>query len=314
MPNIGGTLQESEQPAVPGTSSIKDKLKNAAKSAAKSVGKSLAQTAGMVEKAVIEIADFSGVDFEETDAQKPGGGGSGGFSAGLVGQYASANNIANSAVNAVKNAVAGGDGEGFQIHAKLKRTRFEVQFNPSELSFTGYGGEQMAVQNYSDQGKNEMSNVKSHIEMTVTLLFDKVDNQDAFYSDKFTLGTTSVIRGASKLVYGGIQSARGKDVSKSVQPEIEAFTSIIRSGDKRLIRFVWGDMAYEGILNGVNAEYSMFNVNGEPVRARMSLRIVLLDSGKYDQTIRLWTKKYKDHLGYSKESRAIAKMGMLDID
>ena len=311
---IGSSLLEGDKAGVGALSSIGDKLKGAAVS----VGKSLAQTMGSVEKAVIEIADFSGVDFEETDAKKPGGGGSGGFSAALVEQYAQVNTIMNSAVNAVKataNAVAGGEGgDGFQIHAKLKRTRFEVQFNPNQLSFVGYGGEQMAIQNYSGEGKNQINNVASHIEMTIPLIFDKVDNLEAFYSDKFTLGQTSVARGAVKLGKGAYNAVKGKDTSKSVQQEIEAFTAIIRSNDKRLIRFVWGDMAYEGILNGVNAEYNMFNVNGEPIRATMNLRVVLLDANKYDQTIRLWTKKYKDHLGYSKEKAAVASMGFLDID
>ena len=172
----------------------------------------------------------------------------------------------------------------------------------------------MAIQNYSGEGKNQINNVDSHIEMNIPLIFDKVDPQDAFYSDKFTLGQTSMVRGVAKLGIGAVQSIRGKDTSKSVQPEVEAFTAIIRSNDKRLIRFVWGDMSYEGILNGVNAEYTMFNVNGEPVRATMNLRVVLLDSNKYTETIRLWTKKYKNHLGYSKEKAATGSMGSLNID
>ena len=138
MPTIGSTLQEGEKPGVGSLPSVGSKIKGAVKGAAKSVGKSMAQTMGAVEKAVIEIADFSGVDFEQHDAQKPGGGGKGGFSAGLVEQYASNNKIMNSAVDAVKgsvNGVASGE-DGFLIHAKLKKTRFEVQFNPNELNFT----------------------------------------------------------------------------------------------------------------------------------------------------------------------------------
>ncbi len=311
--SIGSTLSNAAKAGLGGLQAVGSKLKDPLTA----VGKSMAQTAGVVEKAIIEIADFSGVDFEEEKAQKPGGGKKGlGFDSALVEQYAELNKISNSAVNAIKataGAAAGG-GDGFEIHAKLKRTRFEVQFNPNELNFVGYGGEQMAIQNYSDTGKNQINNVDSHIEMTIPLLFDKVDNQDAFYADKFTLGQTSVARGVTKLGIGAVNSIRGKDTSKSVQQEIEAFTAIIRSNDKRLIRFVWGDMAYEGILNGVNAEYTMFNVNGEPIRATMNLRVVLLDANKYNQTIRLWTRKYKDHLGYSKEKAAVASMGLLDVD
>lgn len=308
---IGSTLANAGKAALGGLQAVGSKLKNPAMA----VGKSLAQTAGVVEKAVIEIADFSGVDFEEKGAQKPGGGKSGlGFDSALVAQYAEKNNIANSVVTAIKETGGVMKKDGFEIHLKLKKTRFEVQFNPNELNFVGYGGEQMAIQNYSGTGKNQINNVDSHIEMTIPLIFDKVDNQDAFYSDKFTLGQTSVARGVTKLGINAVKSAKGKDTSQSVQQEIEAFTAIIRSNDKRLIRFVWGDMAYEGILNGVNAEYTMFNVNGEPVRATMNLRVVLLDASKYNQTIRLWTKKYKDHMGFKKEKAATSSMGFLNID
>ncbi|MBO4900814.1 MAG: hypothetical protein J5509_11055 [Lachnospiraceae bacterium] len=310
----GSNLTESEKPGLGGAlSGVKDALKGAAKS----VGKSMAQTMGVVEKAVIEIADFSDKEVDEQEAQKPGGGGSGGFSAGLASQFAKVNKIATAAANALQNAtnaLTGKDGGGFEINKSVKKTTFEVQFNPNELNFTGYGGEQMAIQNYSGEGKNKINNVDSHIEMTIPLIFDKVDNQDAFYSDKFTLGQTSVVRGAAKLGKGIYDNVKGNESSKTVQPEIEAFTAIIRSNDKRLIRFVWGDMAYEGILNGVNAEYTMFNVNGEPVRATMTLRVVLLDADKYDQTIRIWTKKYKEHMGFSKENTTVASTGILNTD
>ncbi len=66
------------------------------------------------------------------------------------------------------------------------------------------------------------------------------------------------------------------------------------------MKFVWGDMIYQGILNGVNAEYTMFNVNGEPCRATVNLRLVLLDDEYADQK-RIWMRKFRHNAGVKEQ-------------
>ena len=82
-------------------------------------------------------------------------------------------------------------------------------------------------------------------------------------------------------------------MTNSVQPEVEALTALVRSGDKRLTRFIWGDMAYEGVLNSVNAEYVMFNCNGEPCRAFVSLNMVLYDADVAGSNTNIWQQEYQ---------------------
>ena len=295
------------------------------KSVGGGVGKALWQNLGNIDKAVIEIADFSKRQVKENNAQKPGGGsgmkglgGLGDFDADLVSSYAQ---TLSAAAGKLKNAVAGGD-DGFDINKDFQRFRFEVPFNPAELTITGYGGEEMMVSNYANkteqddgqggQGANkkpERSNaikvVSPHIEMIIPLIFDKTNNQDAFYSDKFTLGTTNIARGAMNLGKG----LAGID-DYSVQKEVESFTYILRNHQMKLMRFTWGDMSYEGVLNGVNAEYTMFNVNGEPCRANVSLRLVILDGDYPDQT-RIIMNRYKQDIGYNEQKALILKGGDL---
>ncbi|MCR5594701.1 MAG: hypothetical protein K6G12_02530 [Lachnospiraceae bacterium] len=279
-----------------------------------SVGQSLAAEFGNVSKAVIEIADFSERKVTEENAKKPGGGagisGLSGFSGGLAQNYMQMERLS-SKLNEVTGALGdGGDDEEFEILKNYQKFRFEVPFNPSELTFTGYGGEEMAVQNFStvsdddptgekakkDPNKsrkgpgNQIKQVDSHIEMNIPLIFDKTNVHEAFYADKFSLGATNLAKEAFKV---------GKDAlgagDYSVQAEVEAFTSIIRSKERRLIHFTWGDMSYEGILNSVSAEYTMFNVSGEPCRAKVNLRLVLLD-GDYADTSRIWRERYTKRL------------------
>jgi len=72
----------------------------------------------------------------------------------------------------------------------------------------------------------------------------------------------------------------------------------------KLMRFTWGDMSYQGVLNGVNAEYTMFNVNGEPCRATVSLRLVILDGDYPDQT-RIIMNRYKQDIGFNEQKAAV---------
>ena len=79
-----------------------------------------------------------------------------------------------------------------------------------------------------------------------------------------------------------------------------------------LMRFTWGDMSYQGILNGVNAEYTMFNVNGEPCRATVSLRMVLLDDEYTDQK-RIWVKNFRKNVGVTDQSSLQGAIGNLGV-
>lgn len=304
-----------------GSSSIGQK----ALSAGKAIGKSALQTAGIVEKGIIEIIDFSEREIKEENAQKPGGGGIngvniGGFDTDLVQNYGNVMKEAGKKALAAGANLAEGEKEGFKISgSNVKNLKFEVPFNPSELSISGYGGEQVAIQSFSADGKgrgsNSVGSVNSHIEMNIPLIFDKLNNKEAFYNENFSLGTTSVARGIAKIGKDAIMKTAGKNDIYSVQPEVEAFTHIIRSNTKRLIMFTWGDMSYQGVLIGVSTEYNMFNINGEPCRAKVTLRIVLLDATDYSSTVKIWTGKYKKNLNFNAGSSAISHLANLtDLD
>ena len=133
-----------------------------------------------------------------------------------------------------------------------------------------------------------MAAANTRIDMSFRIAFDKSNPQDAFYSDKFTLSQTNIAKGVAR----GALKAKGK-LSNSVQPEVEALTSIVRGGQRRLVRFVWGDMVYEGVLNSVNAEYTMFNINGEPCRAFVSLSMVLYDADVAGANTDIWQQEYQ---------------------
>lgn len=300
---------------------VSDKASSFAKS---NVGQMAAQTLGNVEKAVIVIADFSQRKPKVEPAPKPGGGqnkglgGLEGFDEGLAGSFGASVGSLKALKDEAGNitGIKNTDDSEFDINKDFQKYRFEVPFNPDELTLTGYGGEEMMVQSFSNkdtegkkEGKekkgnhkpaNRISAVSSHIELNIPLIFDRTNNQDAFYGDKFSLGATNVARGVGKLAKDTFTG----ESNYSVQKEVEAFTYIMRNKKMHLMTFTWGDMSYQGILNGVNAEYTMFNVNGEPCRAKVTLRLVLLDSD-FEDMKRIWVKKYRNNVGLSDQKSLV---------
>ena len=271
---------------------------------------SIKSSIGVVEKAVIIIGDTTDVQIKETKAANPSAGS--GIGA-IPGNMPDATRLKEFTAEAITGSILTGsqkkEGKKFDMIGNVKKYRFEVQFNPAEVTISGYGGEMLPMQNFyqpngqikqpeqNNENNNEnktrkvfgsrMAASDIRITMNFKLIFDKVDPYDAFYSDKFTLGTTSMIQATGKT----ISKAAGKK-NNSVQNEVEALHAIARSSTKRLAMFIWGDMVYEGVINSVNSNYVMFNVNGEPIRAYVNMGMVLYSENDLGKNIARWKSVY----------------------
>lgn len=53
-------------------------------------------------------------------------------------------------------------------------------------------------------------------------------------------------------------------------------------GRPPLIEFIWGNLAYKGVLSSLNQEFNYFSLNGDPLRAKLDLTITA-DDGKSGQ-------------------------------
>ena len=275
---------------------------------------------GVTQKAILEIADFSGKTPSYVDAAKPAAG---------VGSLTGKGDFSASVVDKVKSQVMeGAKGSlgkaGFENFGQIHRYRYEVLFNPEELSITGYGGEEVPTQDFrrkpdkppepkdpdGEGGKgrrngpphgfpgpsSRMAASNTRIDMSVRFVIDRTNNMDAFYGDKFTLGASSIVQGAGTLAknlsVGAYNKAKGKKAVNTVQADVEALSALARDRTKRLARFVWGDMIYEGLINSVSADYVMFNVNGEPCRANVTINMVLFDNDELPSSKSLWQNRY----------------------
>lgn len=182
----------------------------------------------------------------------------------------------------IGNAILGAAMKGLGLSSK--NTDYDksitVQFNPTSIHISGHAGDDdVQMTNFTTTGKPGIGNgsMKLHLDMSVELVFDQTMNLTAFKQDLLSLNiadyATQGLNMAEKAVVGAITGAK----TASVQQIVEAFIAIMRNEKCRLVCFEWGDMRYDGCLRTVNNEYTMFDMVGNPTRAKVKLTIYLVE-------------------------------------
>lgn len=241
------------------------------------IGSDLASSiTGNVESAYLIIKDY----------RKVSGGGGGGLGA-LAG---------------AEGALLGGVSSLVASVVSDSDKKFRVQFNPKELQIGAYTPVQSKAdaQRKKGQQKNVSASVlKPTVELTVNLIFDRVNIYDSFMWDKFTGGVSAT--GVTNVV-SAIATAKGK--VWTVQTEVEGLIAALRNQYTRSITFQWANFSFNGHLKNVVARYTMFSVSGRPVRAQVMLRLRQeLDPDK----LRGWYKEFDD--AFDAESSNLVSVG-----
>lgn len=171
---------------------------------------------------------------------------------------------------------------------------FYVQFNPAELEIEA-SAPQEQQKNAEDGCVKTQPKKKPQMFLTVTLYFDDAQPYDAFLTEKLTPGVNGSMIATVK---NAVQTIRKENVH-TVQPEVEAFIAALRNPGTRNITFRWADFSFRGILQDVNATYTMFSVSGRPVRAKVFLR---LRHDTEEDSIKPWTNAYSEVFGASENN------------
>lgn len=207
-------------------------------------------------------------------------------------------NGTNSAANAIGGLMAGVGVSGFS-----SGNVYEVKFNPSDISFQAYGGAKVQKMNYAEGGNVQMDfvDMAPRIMMNVSLVFDDYERTDAFMTEKFS--------DLMALTRTGVTSAANAVTGKiySVRPQVEGFIGSLRNEKTRKMSFFWGNMHYKGFLETIGAEYTMFNMEGHPIRANVNLGILLVDENIKDNDMGYWSESYKK--AFEKNSSLRSKVG-----
>ncbi len=271
-----------------------DFVKQTAKQTAK-------QTFGDIEKATLTIIDRRMFNIRTVEASIKAAD-QGALNKRLPGSMATATGL-----STFSESMRRSDGKLTQNTLAMRTERkFEVMFNPSELSFSAHGGGMVPRMNYGKgekgekEGKERNTSISfvpmtTRMTMNLRLIFDKVYGKDAFLADKMSGSVTGVATGIAAAVK---QKVTGEDYS--VQAEVEGFIGALRNHYSRDIEFQWGRMIYKGFMNNMSSSYVMFNPLGEPIRAYVDITIVLCDEDISQENMGTWEASYHKAFSESK--------------
>ncbi len=266
------------------------------------VGKKLLQNIGYVEKAVITV-------YMKTEAQQLR------KSADIVSSKGRVGNAAVIMANSIATQAAQKVAKGLQSAAEATRRVndainmiglenmpeipspankargeakiFTVQFNPAELSISGSGGGFVRQQNYIEGAASSIDYqaMKTNVTMSCKLIFDESDPIGSFSPLSWPGGAFGVTE-MNPVTLGKdfYKAAKSVKNATKVRTEVSAFLAAVRNEYCQRVGFSWGENHYEGDVNNVRAQYTMFNTSGEPVRAVVNFSMLMINPNDPAQT------------------------------
>ncbi|MBR3307541.1 MAG: hypothetical protein IKI75_09875 [Lachnospiraceae bacterium] len=196
------------------------------------------------------------------------------------------------------------DGAGAQMRgsASFERMRaqaelngyvaMEVQYNPSSIYLdTSAGLREIDNSSISNIMNNQVTQITTDSITTLgmQLVFDAMNQQDAFMLDSPSL-----------LSAGGVASMvqdLWNSEGFSVRTQVEGLIACLLSPLTRRIIFCWSDIFFKGELNQVNANYTMFNKKGNPIRATVDIAIQQDHKAEGSQRGSHWYKAFDKAFG-----------------
>lgn len=141
---------------------------------------------------------------------------------------------------------------------------FEFQYNPESIYMNSQAGSYMNRQGAPESGLNQvtMTDIPAQTSMNFRLYFYDINNSDAFMADKLIISAS-----------GAIKAIAGFVCSYSVQTPVEGLVSLVTQYATRQAVFVMGRIVFFGEIENVNAQYTMFSPEGNPIAAVVDLSI-----------------------------------------
>ena len=169
----------------------------------------------------------------------------------------------------------------------------EVQYNPSTLRLNTQAGLARETKSGGDAAVSDIRQytVPPTTRLNCELIFDQVNVADSFMMEGMSLSFGDIMEmGGNIMTNVGMSFADGdpdnrlnklKDLwgtGYSVQVPVEGLLSLLHFERTKSVIFFWSEMFFHGQLIDVQAQYTMFNKIGAPVRARVGLTIEQTDT------------------------------------
>lgn len=160
---------------------------------------------------------------------------------------------------------------------------FELPFNPSTIKLDAVAGGGHKI---STTGGMNFGTIDPRIQISFVAYVDEVNNYDAFLYERVNRG--GGVAGIAKTAVDVV-----KNTEYSVAVYVEGLLAALRSEANSEIWFNWGEMHYGGTLNSVDAKYTMFNPQGNPIKAEIAIRILCVSNQNRSMKME-WKEKYEN--------------------
>jgi len=204
---------------------------------------------------------------------------------------------------ATQLAASKGIGQNRQLESNDKQKVFRVQFNPSSISISTNVDDPDLRPTDSITNKEDMDKTTTvYSEFSVKLIFDDVDVEDAFTEQRLAQYIPGNYSNPIQTAYNLGKTFTGNNNRHTVRPQVEAFIGAARDKYLKSIAFIWADMTINGIIISVDADYTMFNPQGEPVRAVVDLKLVVDNSTETQDPLGPYRQSFDDVFSGSKRN------------
>ncbi len=140
-----------------------------------------------------------------------------------------------------------------------------MQYNPSTIRLRSMGGEMLSNSGATDNGRKIKTNEHPRTNLSAQLVFQDISASDAFWYEGMNV---------ARVINTGAAVAKTVfSEGYSVQAPVEALLSLLHFKNSKQVIFYWSQMFFHGELTSVNANYTMFNKLGNPIKATVDIEI-----------------------------------------
>ena len=170
----------------------------------------------------------------------------------------------------------------------------EVQYNPASVRMEAKGGQYKSMDRNGAIGSGSASAIVDRDEPVqkeckFQIVIDDTNNSDAFgISDNTSLTVGNIVESASSIA----KSATGTNFS--VKAKCEALMGLVLQSHLQDMIFCYGKMSFHGKLIDCSVHYTMFNKQGNPIRATIDMTLWQpADTDLFAYDVAEWHKKWQ---------------------
>ncbi len=156
-------------------------------------------------------------------------------------------------------------------NTKDEKSYHNLAFNPNELKIKAqHKPEPRMYFNTSNRRSSQNSHVNAHVDFSVRLYLDNLD--DLVRTDYSRMDELQVSVDTAEGLYTAFTTDKTTRERK-LYDRVNGLVQSLNSASTRKVEFCWNKFSFLGMVTGVQVEYTMFTYSGNPIRATIDLTL-----------------------------------------